>query len=241
MLRAALLAALALSVAACSQNEPRERAALIAWLQQDSPAAPDTETLKQFGEYQRQYAVIGDYRQALAHAAHGMSQALAELPAHSLAEISARRERLLALRASIHREQQRLEQAYRQALSQRADLLQAADLKTAYDQAFERLVIGPQAAIGPVWDLLEGPLSASLKVADFAALHQDQIATTGPLTQVQDPSVRDALNALLDTLNAQSRNLERAAARCQELGLCPPEPDGASPSQAPAPRFQDDS
>ncbi|QWF38301.1 DUF3053 family protein [Bordetella hinzii] len=240
-LRAVLAACLALGAQACTQHEPEERAALIHWLRESGGAAPDAQTLKGFGDYAGQYAVIGDYQQALSRAAGTIRQALTELPVHALEDLSARRERLLALRASLHRDQQDLEQAYRQALSQRADLLQAADLKRAYDQAFESLVVERQAAIGPLWDLLEAPLSLSLKVADFAAVHQDQIATFGSLTQVRDPSVRDALNALLTALNAQSRALERAAALCAALAWCPAEPAGASPTMAPAPRFQDDS
>ncbi|ANY15773.1 hypothetical protein BBN53_07560 [Bordetella pseudohinzii] len=234
-----LAACLALGLQACTQHEPEERAAFIHWLREAGGAAPDAATLEHFGDYARQYAVIGDYQQALRRAAGTIRQALAALPVHALEDLSARRERLQALRASLHRDQQDLEQAYRQALSQRADLLQAADLKQAYDQAFERLVIGRQAAIGPLWDLLEAPLSLSLKVADFAAVHQDQIATFGSLTQVRDPSVRDALNDLLAALNAQSRALEQAAALCAAQAWCPSGP--ASPTMAPAPRIQDDS
>ncbi|AHV94100.1 DUF3053 family protein [Bordetella holmesii] len=239
-LRAALIVSVALAVGGCTQNEPQERAALIAWLQQDSNAAPDAGTLRRFGDYRQHHAVIGAYLQVQAGASHSIEQALSELPAHSVQEVASRRERLLVLRASLHREQQHLEQAYRQAVSQRKDLMQAPDLKVAYDQAFERLVTHPQAVMVSLMDLLEEPLSVSLKVADFVALHQDQITVAGPVTQVMDPTVRDALNALLDTLNAQSRALQRAAALCRQLELCSTGPGGASPSMAPAPRFQDD-
>ncbi len=70
--------------------------------------------------------------------------------------------------------------------------MQAADLKQAYDQAFERLVIGRQAAIGPLWDLLAA-LNAQARALEQAATFCAAQAWSGPAspTMVPAPRIQD--------------------------------------------------
>lgn len=212
---------------ACSRNEPQERAALIGWLDQHARPGllltpPDEATLKQFGGYARQYAVIGDYQAVLNRAAGVIRETLSALPAHAIEDVVARRDSLQALRASLHRQRQDLEAAYQRAVSQRADLLQAPDLKAAYDRMFDSSVVQTRSSLLPLLDLLDGPISAAIALADFAVLNQDQIASFGELTQVRDPSVQTQLNQRVDQFNAQSSAVQQARALCLEAALCSP-------------------
>ncbi|OZI32805.1 hypothetical protein CEG14_18115 [Bordetella genomosp. 1] len=217
-LAACVLAALAL--AGCVDREPQQRAAFIHWLDGRvapmqgavAPPMPD-DTREAIGGYARHYAVIEAFQTEMTQALRVSGEATQLLSVHTVEDLLARRDRLLALRAELHRVQASVPKALVDARRARADLIQAPGLKTAYDAAFAAAVERPAQALPPLWPLIEPTLASALQAADFIALRQGEIASEGPLTQVRDPSVRDALNARLVELNLHSEALGQARTR----------------------------
>ncbi|WP_176456917.1 DUF3053 family protein [Bordetella genomosp. 5] len=205
---------------ACVNREPQERAAFIAFLRdhvvvmQGVIAPPLTPELREaIGGYDKHYEVLTVFQAGVRDALRTSDEATQTLSVHTVEELLERRAQWLNLRAEVHRQATELPRALAQARQARADLMQAAELKTVYDQAFEAAVERPARELEPLWPLLESTLASALDAADFVALRQGEIATKGPLTQVRDPSVRDALNARLAAFNQHADELGQARQR----------------------------
>lgn len=205
---------------ACVNREPQERAAFIAFLRdhvvvmQGVIAPPLTPELREaIGGYDKHYEVLTVFQASVRGALRTSDEATQTLSVHTVEELLERRAQWLNLRAEVHRQATDLPRALAQARQARADLMQAAELKTVYDQAFEAAVERPARELEPLWPLLESTLASALDAADFVALRQGEIATKGPLTQVRDPSVRDALNARLAAFNQHADELGQARQR----------------------------
>ena len=220
------IAAVLLSLAAvgCVNKEPEERAAFIAWLQAQVIEAPDMrvpeldETQRDaLGDYADQYAEL----RAVDGAAQEQMQHLANAFEHetltSLAQLQARRDALLADRQSLIAGQQALHQAQAHAQAERAKWKQPEDLQPVYAEAYDKVVTQPVRVLDELTTTALTALDDTLRVADFISQHLDQMTIEDDAASVQDPSVQQALNQLLDVLNSRAAAVEQAQSRLRTL------------------------
>lgn len=212
-----VLLMVSLAVTACVNKEPEQRAAFIAWLQtqvRDTPGAAvpalDPAQRDAFGDYADHYEVLADF-DGVAKAAIGrLARALEHEELHSLAQLLAREEALLADRQALAEARASLRQALQRAGAERAKLEQPADLQPVYAQAYERAVTQAAARLDPLLVVAAAALDDALRVAEFVDRNRAQIVIEADSASVRDPSVQQELNRLLDILNGHAAAIEQA-------------------------------
>ena len=222
--RLLVLAFSSLILVACTNKEPEERAAFIAWLQTqvvDASGArvPELDESQRdaLGQYAEQYAVLNDF-QALAQAqVLHLANTFDHERLGSVAQIQARHEILRADRRALTNGLQSLRLAVERARASQAEWDQPADLRAVYDAAFNKTVTFSMAELEALTLVALAALNDTLSVADYLQAHANQLTTDGDTAAVRDPSVQRDLNQLLEKLNGHTDAIEAATARLQEL------------------------
>ncbi|MBI6939942.1 DUF3053 domain-containing protein [Pseudomonas putida] len=221
-----LALALPLALAACGDNEPKQRAAFSEFLQTrivDKPGVHvpklSADETKQFGPYSEHYAVITDFNGAMDAAVQPLGSLLQKGAVRSLGDVTARRDDLKAVQAGLNDMGTQLQDQKAKADSAHAQLKQPQDLKVVYDKAYDRTVSVPADTFLQVLPQINGTLDSSLKVADYVNQHKAQIQINGPIVKVTDPKVQAELNTLLADLNTQAQTVQQAQARLKSVML----------------------
>jgi len=221
-----LALALPLTLAACGDNEPKQRAAFSEFLQTriiDKPGVhvpkPSAEESKAFGPYNDHYAVITDFNGAMDNAVKPLGSLLQKGAVRSLNDITSRRDDIKAVQTGLNDMGVQLQEQKAKADSAHAQLKQPDDLKVVYDKAYDRTVSVPAETFLQVLPQINGTLDSSLKVADYVDAHKAQIEINGPIVKVNDPNVQAELNALLQDLTAQAKTVQQAQAQLQTVML----------------------
>ncbi|MBV7485719.1 DUF3053 domain-containing protein [Bordetella sp. BOR01] len=206
-----------LVLAGCVNKEPEQRVAFMAWLQAkvlDTPGAAvpplDEAQRDAFGDYAEHYDILADFDTVAASVVDRLARTLEHEELHSLAQLQARHDDLLADRQALSEARTSLDKALRQAQAERAELEQPADLQPVYAQAYERAVNHSAAQLDPLLAVTAAALDDALRVADFVARHREQIVIDAESASVRDPSVQQELNRLLEALNGHASAIDQA-------------------------------
>ncbi|KOF55127.1 MULTISPECIES: DUF3053 family protein [unclassified Achromobacter] len=221
---ALLAVALPLALGACGSKEPEQRAAFAQFLKTrivDKPGIhvpqPTNEETESFGDYASHYQVITDFHAGMDASVKPLGGMMQKTSMRSLGDIMGRRDELKTVQSALGEMGAALKEERSKADAARAKLQQPDDLKTVYDQAYEKTVTLPADTFADVLPQLSATLDASLNVADYVSAHQAQIDVSGPVVKVSDPAVQQQLNQLLQDLNAQARNMQQAQTRLQAV------------------------
>ena len=205
------LLAAGLLLAGCVNKEPDQRAAFIAWLQAsvaDAPGAAvpalDDPQRDAFGDYVEHYQVLADFDAVAATVVERLGRALEHQELHTLAQLRARQDALLADRQALSEARASLRRALERAGTERAGLEQPADLQAVYAQAYGRAVTGSAARLEPLLAVAAAALDDAVRAAEYVARHRGQIVIDAESASVRDPSVQQELNRLLDALNGHA-------------------------------------
>lgn len=213
-----------LTLAACVNREPQERAAFIVWLQVqiiDAPQArvPDLDKTQhdELGDYVKQYKVLSNFQHLAQEHRLNLAGTLEHEQLNTLAQLQARSDVLKADRQALLAGQQAMQQAQSRAAAELTEWEQPPDLKPIYAQAYDKVVTQPALVLGALSSTALSALNDALAVIDFMDLHADQITLQGDAAAVRDPSVQAELNLLLQTLNSHSAAVQDAQARLRAL------------------------
>ena len=205
------LLAAGLLLAGCVNKEPDQRAAFIAWLQAsvaDAPGAAvpalDDPQRDAFGDYVEHYQVLADFDAVAATVVECLGRALEHQELHTLAQLRARQDALLADRQALSEARASLRRALERAGTERAGLEQPADLQAVYAQAYGRAVTGSAARLEPLLAVAAAALDDAVRAAEYVARHRGQIVIDAESASARDPSVQQELNRLLDALNGHA-------------------------------------
>lgn len=210
------LLAAGLLLAGCVNKEPDQRAAFIAWLQAsvaDAPGAAvpalDDPQRDAFGDYVEHYQVLADFDAVAATVVECLGRALEHQELHTLAQLQARQDALLADRQALSEARASLRRALERAGTERAGteragLEQPADLQAVYAQAYGRAVTGSAARLEPLLAVAAAALDDAVRAAEYVARHRGQIVIDAESASARDPSVQQELNRLLDALNGHA-------------------------------------
>jgi hypothetical protein len=222
LLRACLLGlatASMLSLAACVNKEPQERAAFIQLLQvrmssaSPVPLAALSEPEKEaVGGYADAYEVITDFQESMAQAAVPMRDVLAVETIRSVGEIVERRQRFETARKTLAENAAKLQDARARADKARAALELPPDLAPVYEGVYDEAVTAPAAELMDAASKMDAVARDALGVAEFVEAHSEDILFVDGQTLVAKPTLQQELNLRLQGLNAQSEGLERARA-----------------------------
>ncbi|WP_442513402.1 DUF3053 domain-containing protein [Pseudomonas promysalinigenes] len=221
-----LALALPLALAACGDNEPKQRAAFSEFLQTriiDKPGVHvpklSADESKAFGPYSDHYAVITHFNSAMDDAVKPLGGLLQKGAVRSLDDITSRRDDIKAVQTGLNDMGSELQVQKAKADSAHAQLKQPEDLKVVYDKAYARTVSVPADTFLQVLPQINGTLDSSLKVADYVEAHKAQIQINGPVVKVTDPTVQAQLNALLLDLTNQAKTVQQAQAQLKTVML----------------------
>ena len=157
-------ALLALFPLAAQAGEPADRKAFVEFLQTNIVSRPgvhiplmSADTAKSFGDYAQHYQIILDSNRDVEMTA---MQKVAELKSKlsTLDDLVAQRDALAALRKALPGMREQFDRQLATANDAHAALRQPDDLKTVYDQAFDRIVARPAALLGAIWSMLDEDL-----------------------------------------------------------------------------------
>ncbi|MFJ4157427.1 DUF3053 domain-containing protein [Pseudomonas sp. NPDC089752] len=221
-----LALALPLALAACGDNEPKQRAAFSEFLQTrivDKPGVhvpkltPDES--QAFGPYSDHYAVISNFNGAMDDAVKPLGTLLQKGAVRSLSDITSRRDDIKAVQTGLNDMGSQLQEQKAKADTAHAQLKQPEDLKVVYDKAYDRTVSVPADTFLQVLPQINSTFDSSLKVADYVDAHKAQIEVNGAIVKVSDPKVQAELNALLADLNTQGKTLQQAQTQLKTVML----------------------
>lgn len=219
-----LVLALPLVLAACGDKEPEQRTAFSQFLQTrilDKPGVRvpqlTADESKAFGDYSRHYAVISDFNAGMDASVKPLGELMQKGAMRSLGDVIARRDDIQAIQAGLNNMATQLTSEQAKADAAHAQLKQPEDLKGVYDKAYDKTVSVPANTFREVLPQINGTFASSLKIADYVNAHKGQIEISGAVVKVQDPAVQAELNALLQELSSQAKNVQQAQARLQSL------------------------
>lgn len=217
LVRIAALVVIAATVAACSDNEPEQRKAFIAFLQTRVidrqgvriPRLTDEET-KSVGPYASHYKVITDFTgdPALTAMSKAMSEGLASI--NNLQAVIDKRDALRKAGPEMDGLMQTMNDSYARTKAARDALKQPDDLKPVYDKAFDKTVTAPVNAFREAAPVTRGIIDATVKVADYAASHTDTVKIVGGRLQATNAKTQSELVALVNALTSQTAQFNEA-------------------------------
>ena len=205
--RIAAFVALAAALAACGDEEPAQRKAFIAFLQDINGAGshvlkPTAKDEKDFGPYLQQYQIVLSYNADMRAATEAMAAPRQNRPrpafhaVHHRADAAAPQD-LAAARQEVERFEHETQARLTEAKARRDGLKQPDDLKAVYDKAFNKLVTTPTLAFENSAKALRMGLTPSIKLADYINSHRTKLSVAGMQVQARDQRTLDEIGALL--------------------------------------------
>lgn len=207
----------------CGDKEPDQRKAFIDFLQntvmrsgEHLPSLSEDQKQK-FGHYVNDYAIIYGFSQQVNRAVDsGMKPVVDELSAIRVPQdYLSRRDALRQANGSLGVLTQQIQSAKMQADSNKAALKQPEDLKTVYDNVYNKVVAQPAGTLQGILPALQTLSQSAIQTGDFLQQQGDQVAFNGP--QIQFPTQQQATqyNALMKTLSTDAQILPQAQSALQ--------------------------
>lgn len=204
----AILIALGLLLGGCGDNEPDQRKAFIAFLQQINERAgphflnPKPEEEKAFGDYLRHYTVITDFNKDLTAAADVYDKKVRATvgndgQARTIEQMISRRPAYPAIKDETAKFIQTIEDRVAKANAERAALKQPDDLKAVYDTTFNKLITAPARAMVKSNKGLIEMTESSMRLVDYINDHRGKLTVSGTQVRTNDPRITTEVNALI--------------------------------------------
>jgi hypothetical protein len=205
----AVLVSLAAVLSACGDEEPAQRKAFIAFLQDINNRTgihflkPSAKDEKDFGPYLQHYAIIIDYNKDMRAASEDFRAQIVKLGAgpgvapRTIEQIAAAPQDLKAAKDAVEHMQQASEARLAKIKIEREALKQPDDLKAVYDKTFAKLVTTPTLAFEKSMQALIVGSDASIKLVDYINSHRNKLSISGTQIQAKDQRTLDEVGALL--------------------------------------------
>ena len=87
---------------------------------------------------------------------------------------------------------------------------QPAELKTVYDQSYDRDVTQPAKAMVDIFPTVDAATRDIITLADFLAQHRNAVQLQGSLIRVSDPALQRQLQTMLDALRTHQGAIQDA-------------------------------
>ena len=223
----AFAAALAFSLSGCGDQEPTQRAAFIAFLNErivNKPGVhlpmPTDEETKSFGPYAAQFAVIVDFNHKMDEVSSGSMGGFSALSqqVRSLADVVAHKQDIAKLHDVLGGFEPELKKQIAAADAARAAFPpQPDDLKPVYAAAYDRDVTAPATVMVDALPALDETVQAMLAIADFVDRNASKITINGSMVSTSDAKLQPQLNDLLTKLRAASQKTSDARDRLMKV------------------------
>ena len=225
----------ALSLAACFDNEPAQRAAFIKFLQTriidkpglHIPILSDKETAD-LGAYVDQYHILNGFHHRLDESVSKDLRKVADASApRSMEELREKRAIISALKRDMAVLKVELDKVEADTDAAHKALQQPADLKVAYDKAYERMVTIPAKTFRELIPIMETGLPAIEELAVYLDEHRDTIELHGNSTVVKDAKVRAKLTTLMQAAVEAAKSSEEGKRKLRAMaeGIARPAAD----------------
>lgn len=213
---------LALSAAACGDNEPEQRKAFIAFLQTrivdkpgvHVPTLTDAE-VSSFGPYVAHYNVIRGFTEN--PEMNGLAEPLQKLTQgvslNSIQALVDNRTVLRTVKDDIGKLMVAMNRTLANTMKERDALKQPDDLKAVYDKAFEKDVLAPARGFNEAVPLVVDIAEAALKVADYIDANRSKVTIQGRQVGGNDPKTARELDILVKNLSSQGPKFQDAQRR----------------------------
>jgi len=213
---AALL--LVFQLTGCGDKEADQRKAFIDFLQntvmrsgEHLPSLSEDQKQK-FGHYVNDYAIIYGFSQQVNRAVDsGMKPVVDELAAIRIPQdYLTRRDSLRQASGSLGVLIQQIQTAKTQADSSKAALKQPEDLKTVYDNVYNKVVTQPANTLQPLLPVLQTLSQDAVQTGDFLQQQGTQVTFNGPAIQFPSQQQASQYNALMSRLATNAQALTQA-------------------------------
>jgi len=209
----------ALTLTACGDNEAGERKEFINFLQKQVLSRkstfvpfPSDKEKSAFGRYASHYQVIVDFTNDMETEMNTFKKYSGETKYKTIQGIRDNWKELDELRTSLKRSLGEALQAQRgKAQSARDALEQPEDLKTVYDQAFDKTINKPTEAVSQLLPVLDSALGTTVTFGRFLDENRDKITISGMMVQPNDPKLNDTVNNYINEMNLRNGELMKAA------------------------------
>jgi hypothetical protein len=213
---------LALSAAACGDNEPEQRKAFIAFLQTrivdkagvHVPRLTDDEK-KSFGPYVDHFAVITAFTDnpEMTGLAKPMQQLIQGVSLNSIQGLVDNRTTLRTVKGDIGKLMVAMNKTLADTIKQRDGLKQPDDLKAVYDKAFEKDVLAPARGFNETVPLVIDIADAALKLGDYIDANRGKVTIQGQSVGGKDAKTAREVDILVKNLAAQAPKFQDAQRR----------------------------
>lgn len=206
------------SLTACGDKEGDQRKAFIDFLQNTALRSGEhlpnlSENQKQtFGRFTADYAIIYGFSQQINNAVdQGMRPVVDELSAiHVPQDYMNRRDSLRQANGTLVIATQQLESAKMQADSSKAALKQEDDLKTVYNNIYDKVVTQPAGQLVPLLPQLQALSQGAAQAGDFLQQQGTRVSFNDNNVQFPTQDQVTQYNALMSTIAANAPALVQA-------------------------------
>ena len=208
-LRSAICIVFAAALVGWGNSEADQRKAFIAFLQDinSRPGAhvlvPNANDEKAFGPYLQHYAIILDFNKDMKAPTDEFIAQLIKLgygpnPApRTIEQIAATPADLTAAKDGLDKMTQGIETRLAKVTADRAALKQPDDLKTVYDNTFDKLVVAPTMAFENSAKALSNGIDAAVALSTYINAHRTKLVVSGMQIQAKDQRNLDELAPLM--------------------------------------------
>jgi len=214
---------LVLQLTGCGDKEGEQRKAFIDFLQNTAMRSGEhlpslSEDQKQkFGNFVSDYAILYGFSQQMNKATDlGLKPVVDELSAiRSPQDYLTHRETLRQASGSLSVLAQQIQAAKSQADSSKASLKQPEDLKTVYDNVYNKVVSQPSNALTPLLPALQTLSQDVVQVGDFLQQQGTRVSFNSGAIQFPTQEQATAYNTLMSNLSMNTQALSRAQSLIQ--------------------------
>lgn len=213
---------LALSAAACGDNEPEQRKAFIEFLQTriiDRPGVRvprlTDEEVKKIGPYAGHFNVMRGFTDnpEMTGLAKQMQEVTKRVSIASIQGLVDNRGALRSVKDDLGKLTVAMNRVLADTLKERDGLKQPDDLKAIYDKVFEKNVVAPARSFNEVVPMVVGIAEAGLKFADFIDANRGKVTMQGTMVGGKDAKTQRELDILVKNLAAQAPKFQDAQRR----------------------------
>ena len=209
-----------LALGGCSDNEPENRRAFIAFLDekvlpQKGVSLPELagKEKKALGTYAEHYELLTDFQKNLAKEAGKNATELLALTEFANLEALAKGERSLKNAAKEADKLQKLVLSLKEkADKNKAGLSLPEDLAPVYNAAYDKVVTLPAAASAEAFAAVHSVFAAILDLLDFINAHSRDMEIDGKNINLKNIALKDDLNAKMAAVREKAQDLQTAYA-----------------------------
>lgn len=202
----------------CGDKEADQRKAFIDFLQNTAMRSGEhlpalSEDQKQrVGNYASDYAIVYGFSQQVNRAVdNGLKPVVDELSAiRAPQDYLTRRDSLRQASGSLEVLAQQIQTAKTQADSSKAGLKQPAELKTVYDNLYNKVVTQPADTLLPLLPALQKLSQDAVQTGDFLQQQGSQVTFNGQTVQFPTQQQATQYNTLMSNISANAHALGQA-------------------------------